>query len=335
MTAVSLNKVCIYGAGAIGNWLGASLGEVGCTVSAVARGTTLAALQADGITLLSGPADAPVRRSVPVHASADPAALGVQDLVIIAVKAPAMASVAAHIAPLLGPDTMVLTAMNGLPWWFLQGFGGPVANQRLQAVDPDGAIAAAIPAQQVVGCVVHASCVNAGPGVVRHVFGKGLIIGEPAGATAPRTEALLALLLRAGFDARLSDCIQRDIWYKLWGNMTVNPLSAITGVTTDKLLNDDLVRNFMSAVMREAKAIGACIGLPIADEPDDRHAVTRKLGAFKSSMLQDVEAGRGIELDALVGTVRELGMKTGVATPHTDALLGITRVFARQRGLYD
>jgi 2-dehydropantoate 2-reductase len=272
---------------------------------------------------------------VPVNAVEDPAALGVQDLVVVAVKAPALAGVAARIAPLIGPDTMVLTAMNGVPWWFLDGgFGGAFGGTRLAAVDPDGAIAAAIPAASVIGGVVHASCSLDAPGVVRHHFGNGLIIGEPSGQATPRIEKLAALLVRAGIEARVSPQIQKDVWYKLWGNMTVNPISALTGATTDLILDDALVREFISAVMREAKDIGARIGIPIDQSPEDRHAVTRKLGAFKTSMLQDVEAGRAVELDALVSVVRELGQLTRVATPFTDALLGLARLQARQLGLY-
>jgi len=229
----------------------------------------------------------------------------------------------------------VLTAMNGVPWWFLAGgFGGAVAGRQLNAIDPTGAIGTAIPARHVIGGVVHASCSLDGPGAVRLHFGNGLIIGEPSGESTPRVQALHALLLKAGFDARLSAQIQKDVWYKLWGNMTVNPISALTGVTTDLILGDDLVRGFISTVMLEAKEIGARIGIPIAESPEDRHAVTRKLGAFKTSMLQDVEAGRAIELDALVSAVRELGQLTGVATPFTDALLGLSRLQARKLGLY-
>jgi 2-dehydropantoate 2-reductase len=324
-------KVCIYGAGAIGGWLGAALAQAGERINVVARGATLEALQANGLQLLRGE----VRSRVPVHAVADPAELGAQDLVVVAVKAPSLAGVAQHIAPLLGPDTMVLVAMNGVPWWFLQGgFGGALAGTRLSAVDPLGAIAAAIPERHVIGGVVHCSCSLDAPGVVRHHFGNGLIIGEPSGQATPRAQALLALLQRAGIDATLSSQIQKDVWFKLWGNMTVNPISALTGATTDLILNDELVRGFISAVMLEAKAIGERIGIPIADTPEDRHAVTRKLGAFKTSMLQDVEAGRAVELDALVSAVRELGLLTQVPTPMTDALLGLARLQARQRGLY-
>ena len=325
----NFQSICIYGAGAIGGWIGARLAAQGAAVSLVARGATLTALQ-QGLRLREGASE----RTYSVRAVAEPAELGVQDLVVLAVKAPALAEVARHIGPLLGPDTVVLTAMNGVPWWFFQGFGGALAGTRLMTVDPTGAIAAALPAAQVIGAVVHASCALDAPGVVRHHFGRGLILGEPSGAASPRVQALAALLSAAGFEASVSAQIQRDIWYKLWGNMTVNPISALTGATTDLILDDPLLRDFISGVMLEAREIGVRLGIPISQQPEDRHAVTRKLGAFKTSMLQDVEAGKPVELDALVGVVRELGQLTGVATPLTDALLGLARVQARVRGLY-
>ena len=305
----------------------AALGE---PVSVVARGATLAALQTHGLRLQQ----AEGLLQVPVQAADNAAALGVQDLVVVAVKAPALAEVARDIAPLLGPHTIVLTAMNGVPWWFFQGFGGAYAGTSLKAVDASGAIAAAIPARHVVGCVVHASCALQAPGVVQHHFGNKLILGEPSGQQTERAKALAALLKRAGFEAPLSEQIQRDTWYKLWGNMTVNPVSALTGATTDLILDDPLVRDFISQVMREAKEIGARIGIPIDQQPEDRHAVTRKLGAFKTSMLQDVEAGKPVELDALVTVVQELGVLTAVPTPFTDALLGLARLQSRVKGLY-
>ena len=323
-------KICIYGAGAIGGWIGARLAALGEPVSVVARGATLAALQTHGLRLQQ----AEGLLQVPVQAADNAAALGVQDLVVVAVKAPALAEVARDIAPLLGPHTIVLTAMNGVPWWFFQGFGGAYAGTSLKAVDASGAIAAAIPARHVVGCVVHASCALQAPGVVQHHFGNKLILGEPSGQQTERAKALAALLKRAGFEAPLSEQIQRDTWYKLWGNMTVNPVSALTGATTDLILDDPLVRDFISQVMREAKEIGARIGIPIDQQPEDRHAVTRKLGAFKTSMLQDVEAGKPVELDALVTVVQELGLLTAVPTPFTDALLGLARLQARVKGLY-
>lgn len=323
-------KVCIYGAGAIGGWIGVKLARAGHPVSVVARGATLGQLQAHGLRLQEGGET----RSSPVRASASPAELGVQDLVVVAVKAPAMADVARAIGPLLGPDTMVLTAMNGVPWWFFQGFGGAHQGRRLQAVDPDGAIAQAIPPRHVIGCVVHASCALREPGHVQHHFGNKLILGEPSGAQSQRVLSLVQVLGDAGFEAVLSEQIQKDAWYKLWGNMTVNPVAAMTGATTDLILGDELVRGFISAVMLEAREIGARIGIPIAQTPEDRHQITRKLGSFKPSMLQDVEAGKPVEIDALVSVVKEMGELTGVPTPFTDALLGLSRLHARVHGLY-
>src|SRR6478735_6001578 len=209
-------KVCIYGAGAIGGWIGVKLGQAGSDVNVVARGATLEALQAHGLRLRQGEATT----AQPVRASATPAELGIQDLVVVAVKAPAMADVADAIAPLIGPQTMVLTAMNGVPWWFFEGMGGRFAGTRLKAVDPEGRIAAAIPGRHIIGCVVHASCSLESPGLVKHHFGNRLIVGEPSGEKTPRIQELVALLQRAGFETELSPQIQRDAWYKLWGNMT-------------------------------------------------------------------------------------------------------------------
>ncbi len=330
----SFKNICVVGAGAIGGWIGAGLSRAGCAVSMLARGPTLAALRGDGLQLQSGPADAFQTETHRVHASADARELGPQDLVVIAVKAPAMRAVALQLAPLLGPRTVVLTAMNGVPWWFLQGFGGDLQGRQLVAVDPGGSIAAAIDATRIVGSVVHASCSVSAPGVVRHGFGNKIIVGEPSGERTTRVLALVDLLQSAGFEVPLSDRIQSDIWFKLWGNMTMNPVSAITGATSSQVLDDDLVRRFCTRVMGEAKEIGARLGIVIDQEPDDRHAVTRKLGSFKTSMLQDVEAGKPVELDALVGAVRELGELSEVPTPYTDTLLGLARLHARVHGLY-
>lgn len=323
-------KVCIYGAGAIGGWIGSWLARAGCSVSVVARGATLDALQLHGLRLQEGKDTS----SQPVASSASPADLGVQDLVILAVKAPSLTDVVRHLAPLVGPDTLVLTAMNGVPWWFLQGFGGALAGTRLTSVDPTGALAEALPTHHIIGCVVHASCSIQEPGLVRHNFGNTLILGEPSGEKTPRVQQLAALLTKAGFDAQVSGQIQKDIWYKLWGNMTVNPISALTGATTDLIMQDELVRGFISHVMLEAKDIGARLGIDITQQPEDRQQLTIKLGAFKTSMLQDVESGKALELDALVAAVRELGQLTHVETPYTDALLGLARLQARVRGLY-
>lgn len=327
-------KVAIVGVGAIGGlfagWLGTRLAPGRVQLAALARGATLQALREHGLRLDA--ADASHR--VPLLASDDPAALGVQDLVIVAVKGPALAGVAPAVQALLAPHTRVLVAMNGVPWWFFQGLAGDCAGLALRSVDPEGAIAAAIPAEQVIGCVVHASSSAPTPGQVRHAMGNGLIIGEPAGGGSDALEQLAALLQDAGFAVTVSERIQHDVWYKLWGNMTMNPVSALTGATCDRILDDALVRGFCSAVMLEAQAIGRRIGCGIEQLPDDRHAVTRKLGAFRTSMLQDLDTGRALEIDALVGAVREIGQHLGLATPNIDALLGLTRLMAQSRGLY-
>ncbi len=323
-------KICIYGAGAVGGFIGTKLAHAGFDVNVVARGNTLTALCEHGLRLQSEG----VTLTEKVRATDDPAELGVQDLVIVAVKATALLDVAKKIAPLIGPDTIVLTAMNGISWWFFDGFGGEYSGRRLASVDPDGLIAAAIPTRNVVGCVVHGSFSLNEPGFFRHGFGKRLIIGEPDGSDSERVRKLSQLLTTAGLDIDISFAIQVDVWFKLWGNMTMNPVSAITGATCDLMLDDPLVYRFCLDIMAEAARIGARIGCPIAQSGEERSKLTRQLGAFKTSMLQDVEAGRNVELDALVSSVREIGQMTGEATPNIDTLLGLARLHARVRGLY-
>ena len=322
-------RVCVLGAGAIGGFIGTRLAAAGVPTAALARGATLAALRARGWQVESGGR----RVTAPVQASSDPAELGEQDLVILAVKAQSAPSAAAVIRPLLGPQTMVLTAMNGVPWWFFDGFGGPCQGRHLDSVDPGGEIAAAIPVRHVIGGVVHMSCSVAEPGVIRHHYGAGLIIGEPGHTESPRIRGLAGVLESGGFEVTVSSRIHTDVWYKLWGNMTINPVSVLTGATGDRILDDDLVRGFCETAMREAQQIGARIGCPIGESPEDRNKVTRKLGAFRTSMLQDAVAGRPLELDALVGAVREIGAVVGVPSPAIDALHGLTRLHARVAGL--
>jgi 2-dehydropantoate 2-reductase len=324
-------KICIYGIGAVGGLIAARLAAEGSAeVSAVARGATLAALRANGLRLQSGECVT----QAPIRPAEQPAELGVQDVVVVSVKGPALPAVAAGIAPLLGPDTVVLSAMNGVPWWFFDGVAGPCAGMHLESVDPGGVVTAAMPTRRVVGCVVHLSAAMPEPGLVVRGMGNGLIVGEPDGSASARLERLAQLLARAGFDVTVSSRIQRDIWYKLWGNLTMNPVSALTGATADKVLDDPLVRAFCVAAMEEAARIGERIGCEIRQTPQERHAVTRKLGAMRTSMLQDAEAGRPLEIDAIVGAVKEIGGHVGVATPTIDALLGLVRLLGRTRGLY-
>jgi 2-dehydropantoate 2-reductase len=333
-----MTKVCIVGAGAIGGLIGTRLAVAGrAQVSALARGATLEALRKHGwrmdTAVGQGAGQPPRRLQAAVERASDNAAdLGVQDLVVIAVKGPALTQVARGIGPLLGPQTVVLPAMNGVPWWFcsaLPGFEGGLAS-----VDPGGEIARAISFDRVLGCVVHAAASMPEPGLVAHRAGQGLIVGEPRGGASERVHEVGGLLAHAGFDATRSENVRYDVWYKLWGNLTMNPVTAITGATMDRVLADPLVREFCSAAMREAAVIGERIGCTIAQQPEDRHAITARLGAVRTSMLQDVEAGRAIELDAIVTAVHEIGRRLGVATPAIDALLGLTRLFARERGLY-
>ena len=324
-------KVCVVGAGAVGGWIGARLAtRGGAAVSALARGDTLRALQTRGWRLQQHGE----LLVAPCTAASDQAqTLGPQDLVVLTVKAPALASIAPTLLPLLRDDTIVLPAMNGVPWWFCRDVPG-IGTAPLQSLDPDGAIAQALPQARLIGCVVHASVRSAEPGLSDHRMGNHLIVGEPARGRSQRAEGIAQLLRAAGFDVTHSDDIRRDIWFKLWGNMTMNPVSALTGATLDQLLADPLVRRLCSAAMLEAASVGDRLGCHIEQTPEDRHALTAQLGAFRSSMLQDVDHGRTIELDALLGAVCELGLRLDLPLPHCDALFGLTRLFARVRGIY-
>jgi 2-dehydropantoate 2-reductase len=323
-------KVCIVGVGAVGGTIGFNLAKAGCEVSGIARGATLEALREKGLRFTEGGSV----ESVKINATDDPRDLGPQNIVIISVKAPSLAKAVAGIGPLLGPETIVLPAMNGVPWWFFQDFGGPLIGRVLESTDPSGKIAAAIPPMSIIGCVVHlgASCPE--PGFVSALPRRALIVGEPSGRKTRRLLDLADRLRSAGFEVNPTDSIQREVWYKLWGNMTMNPLSALTGATMDRILGDPLVADFCRAVMTEAKNIGAKIGCPIEQSVDDRFAITRKLGAFKTSMLQDVEARRPVELDSILASAVEIGDLVGGETKNMKTLLGLARLHARTLGLY-
>jgi 2-dehydropantoate 2-reductase len=323
-------RICVVGAGAIGGVIGTRLASAGYRTAALARGRSLESLRTHGWRLRNDEGLV----VAPVIASDDPTELGEQDIVILAVKAHALPAVAAGLGPLLGTGTVVVPAVNGVPWWFFDGLGGPFDGLRLRSVDPDGTVAAAIPTSRIVGCAVHLSASLVEPGHALQGAGDALIIGEPTGGSSDRLDNVATPLRRAGFAVTASPRVQNDIWYKLWGNMTMNPISALTGATADRILDDELVEAFIRAMMAEAAAIGDRIGCPIAQTARDRIAVTRKLGAFKTSMLQDAEAGRPLELDAMVTVVREIGTAVGVGTPYLDGLLGLTRLAAAERGLY-
>ena len=314
-------NICVVGAGAIGGWIAARLALAGNDVSVVARGETLAAIETEGLLLTDGGET----RCVALAAANDAAILGVHDVVILAVKAPALPQIAPSLEGLIGPDTQIIPMLNGVPWWF--------TDDPLWSVDPDVAIADALPVEQVAGCVVHASCFRSAANHVTVKHAEKLILGEPGGGSSERIERLCSLFENAGIRCDASENVRRAIWYKLWGNATINPMSALTRSTADKLLHDEDIRAFMAEAMDELAEIGAAIGCPIGESAEDRMAVTARLGAFKSSMLQDVEAGRPIELEALLGAPREIAAGVEVATPQLDRLYAMTRLMGANLGL--
>lgn len=315
-------SITIVGAGAIGGWIAAKLAIAGERVSVLARGDTLSLVRAEGLLLDENGEEFVAN----VDASADPAALDRQDVVIIAVKAPALPELAPTLGALIGPDTIIVPMLNGVPWWFLEG-------EPLDSVDPGDGIARALPLDRIVGCVVHASCSRAAPNRIAVKHADKLILGEPDGGVSERVSRLCELFEGAGIRGEASDNVRRSIWYKLWGNATINPLSALTRATADAILADAECREWMLEGMAELARIGAAIGCPISESGEDRMKVTARLGAFKTSMLQDVEAARPIELEALVGAPREIAARQGIATPALDRLYGVTRLMAESLGL--
>ncbi len=314
-------KVCIVGAGAIGGWIAARFALAGVDVSLLARGETLRAIDSEGLRI----SDAGETCCVAVAVEDNAAALGEQQLLILAVKAPALVEIASALEPLIGPETVIVPMLNGVPWWFTQ--------EPLRTVDPDGNIASAFPVHQLVGCVVHASCRRLAPNHVEVVHAEKLIMGLPEGGAGERLSNVCQLFEGEGIRCEQTDDVRRAIWYKLWGNATINPLSALTRSTADQLLEDPGIRGFMAEAMDELAAVGTAIGCPIAETADDRMQVTERLGAFKSSMLQDVEAGRAIELEALLGAPREIARRVNVPTPQLDRIYAMTALMARNLGL--
>ena len=314
-------NICVVGAGAIGGWIASRLALAGNEVSVLARDETLQAIDAQGLHITDG-GDT---RCVAVATASDPADLGVHDVVVLAVKAPALPDIAAGLQALIGPATQIVPMLNGVPWWF--------TDDPLWSVDPEAAIRDALPVEQVAGCVVHASCFRSAPNHVTVKHAEKLILGEPEGGSSERIEQLCTMFETAGIRCQASDNVRRAIWYKLWGNATINPLSALTRSTADKLLDDTVIRALMADAMDELAAVGAAIDCPISESAEDRMAVTARLGAFKSSMLQDVEAGRPIELEALLGAPREIARRVNVDTPQLDRIYALTQLMAENLGL--
>ncbi|MHA7880177.1 MAG: 2-dehydropantoate 2-reductase [Saccharospirillum sp.] len=327
-------KIAIVGLGAIGSLLAARLARAGHEVSAIARGQTLTAVAQNGLGMCAPGQPNRIDHYASIYVSEDPADLGSQDLIILSVKSQAVEAVAPVVSSLMGPATRILSAMNGIPWWFFQGLSDEFQHIPLPSIDPGNHLLHQFPIERIIGSVTYLSATTPAPGVVCPIADKRIIIGEARGGPSPALEEVSKAFTQAGFDVEVTHSIQKAIWYKLWGNMTMNPVSAITGATGDRILGDPGVRAFISQAMREAQAIGNRIGLPIDEDPEARNELTLQLGAFKTSMLQDAEAGKSIELDALVAAVLDIAKAVGQDAPSIEALYGLTRLYGQAHGLY-
>jgi 2-dehydropantoate 2-reductase len=324
-------RFCVYGAGAIGGLLAVELATAGHEVCVVARGAHLQAIQARGLKLLIDGRE----KVAAVAASADPGEFGPQDFVLCTLKAHQVYQSAARFTPLFGPHTAVLTATNGIPWWYFYKSGGRFEGHRLASVDFDGRQWECIEPRRVIGCVIEPACEVVEPGVIVHYAFKRFTIGEPDGARSDRVLALSAALMAAGFDAPVRENIRWSIWLKLWGNVCFNPISALTGATLEGLIGEPALRALCKTMMLEAKAVNEALGIEIpADMMERRFAAAASIGGHKMSMLQDLERGRSLEIDALVTAVQELGRLTGVPTPMIDAVLALIQERGRRAGLY-
>lgn len=323
-------KICIYGAGAIGGYLAVCLEQAGHEVSVVARGPHLEAIRERGLTLRIDGEDRVAR----VACSDDPADLAPQDYVIITLKAHSIPAIADRLPALFHDDTAVVTAVNGLPWWYFHRLEGPLEGTRLESVDPGGVLWDTIGPERAIGCVVYPACEVPEPGVIEHVEGDRFTLGEPSGERTDRVMALSQAMREAGLKAPVKPRLRDEIWIKLWGNVSFNPISALTRATLDRICADDEVRALACLMMLEAQAIGEAAGANFAIDVDRRIAGAAAVGAHKTSMLQDLERGRPMEIDALVGSVQELGRLTGLATPKIDSVLALVRLLAREAGCY-
>ncbi len=324
-------KIAIFGAGAIGGHLAAKLAGAGrVDLSLVARGEHLAALRESGLRLIEGDTDT----TYPVKASDDAATLGPQDYVVLTMKAHSVPPALPAIAPLIGPDTAVVTMQNGIPWWYFYRSGGPHEGSRIEAVDPGGIISAAIGPERAVGTAVYVAAEVEAPGVIRHTYGARISLGEPSGEKSERTVRLAEEMIAAGMQAPVRTDIRSEIWVKLWGNLSFNPISALTDSTLAEIVADDGSRAVARAMMIEAQVIAETLGIRFPIDVDKRIAGAGSVGAHRTSMLQDLERGRPMEIDALVTAVQELGRLTGTPTPSIDLVLALVRRLARAKGCY-
>ena len=317
-------KIAVFGAGAIGGYLGAKLAQAGTDVTLVARGPHLEAMQSRGLRLIEGGEETTVHP----RAVADGREAGTQDYVILALKAHSITPALTSIAPLLGPETAVVAAQNGVPWWYFYGLPGEWRDRRLESVDPGGLIWEKIGPQRVIGCVVYPACEVVEPGVVRHVEDERFSLGEPDGSRSERVARLAQALIATGLRARVRSRIRGEIWLKLWGNLALNPISALTRATLAQACGDPAIRAFAREVMLEAEAVAVAFGEKMPVGVDARLNGAAAMGAHKTSMLQDLEAGRPLEIEAISGAVVELARLTGVASPRLEALHGLVRLLA-------
>ena len=321
-------RVTILGAGAVGGWLAAGLARAGLPFGILARGASLAALRGQGLVFLQDEA----REVFPVQASDDPAALAGADILLIGLKSHDLPAALPLIQRLRGEGTLVVPAQNGIPWWFFQGFGGPAEGLVLRSVDPDGALAAAIPAERVLGAVAHVGATVVTPGTIRLAKQDRLLLGDPSGRHGGALADLAAALRAGGIPAEAVPDIRREVWLKLWGNSNMNPLSALCRADMQAMLDDPGVRGLVEAMMAEMAALGDRIGLPMGQDIPGRMAVTRRLGAFRTSMLQDLEAGRRLELGPLLGSLVELAGHLGQPAPTLAGVHGLTRLLVAASG---
>jgi 2-dehydropantoate 2-reductase len=321
-------KICVVGAGAIGGLIAVKLSEIGEEVTAIARGAHLAAARQHGLKLLMDGAEHVAR----IRATDRLAEAGPQELVVLALKAHQVAPLAADLGALLGPETVLVTAQNGIPWWYFSGHGGSYEGTRLESVDPGGTIARHLDPARVIGSIIYPAAEIVAPGVIRHVEGTRISLGELDGSETERLRRLVDLFRRAGFKTRASSDIRSEIWLKLWGNLTFNPVSALTHATLVDLCRFPATRALATSMMREAQEIAGKLGVTFPVSIEKRIAGAEGVGAHKTSMLQDVEGGRPLEIDALLGSVIELGAITGTPTPHLDAVYACASLLAKTLG---
>lgn len=323
-------KVCIYGAGAIGGYLGVQLVQTGADVSLIARGAHLEAMRANGLKLLINGEERVVRP----RCTDNPAELGPQDFIIITLKAHSITGVIEQMKPLIGPHTRIVTAVNGVPYWYFYKHGNQFEGSILESIDPGGRQWKELGPERAIGCIVYPATEIEAPGVIRHVYGDKFPLGEASGEKSADVERLAALFVAAGLQAPVLDRIRDEIWLKLWGNVCFNPISALTHATLDVICTDPATRALSKSMMQETQTIAESFGVKFRVDVERRIEGARKVGAHKTSMLQDLERGRPMEIDPLVTVVQEMGRLTGIATPAIDAVLGLVIQRAKIAGLY-